>query len=232
MENGGEALSFDELNLFVYFWFLLIIKMKIFLLFGLIFLLSASSYSQKEIFIESYNEKIVIDGILDEKIWGELLPAVDFIQLEPEKGKPATQNTEVFCFYDKDNLYFAFRCYQSSDIVANVQVRDELDNSDDAVLILLDTYNDGRSAFGFSVNPLNTQTDMRINDDGNTLNSSWDAIWYSATAVSDDFWVAEFSIPFSSLKYESGIENWGINFSRVIRSTVETAYWSGVVSDA
>ncbi|MCF8381483.1 MAG: carbohydrate binding family 9 domain-containing protein [Bacteroidales bacterium] len=207
--------------------------MELRLLFFLVclFCVSITGFSQKEISVGNYNAQIVVDGILDENIWSELIPAQGFIQLEPEKGKAASENTEVFCFYDNDNIYFAFKCYQTSSIVANVQVRDELEDSDDAVLILIDTYNDGRTAFGFSVNPLNTQSDMRVNDDGNTLNRNWDAIWYSATSVSDDYWIAEFSIPFSSLKYKSGSDIWGINFSRLIRSGVETSYWSGVLSN-
>ena len=44
-------------------------------------------------------------------------------------------------------------------------------------------------------------------------------------------WCVEFEIPFKSLKYKKGLENWGINFGRIIRSNFETSYWSGVLSD-
>lgn len=193
--------------------------------------LSINIFAQKEISIEKYDAEIVIDGKLDENIWSKLIPAGNFVQLEPAKGNAATQKTEVFCFFDDENIYFAFNCYQSTEVVANVQVRDNVAKSDDAVLILLDTYNDHRSAFAFSVNPLNTQLDLRANNDGNNLNINWDAIWKSATSVSESGWVAEFAIPFNSIKYKSGNETWGINFSRVIRSNAETVYWSGVLSD-
>ena len=194
--------------------------------------LSAKIFAQKELTIEKHENEVVIDGRLDEDVWSRLKPATQFTQLEPEKGKSATQVTSVYYFYDEENIYFAFRCQLNTDVVANVQVRDALlQKSDDGVMIILDAYNDKRSAFAFGVNPLNTQLDVRINDDGSSLNVNWDAIWKSATSVSENEWIAEFAIPFKSIKYKQGKDVWGINFSRLIRSNAETVYWSGELSD-
>ena len=41
-----------------------------------------------------------IDGKLDEAIWQQAPVATDFIQMQPEPGKPATQKTEVRFAYD------------------------------------------------------------------------------------------------------------------------------------
>jgi hypothetical protein len=40
-------------------------------------------------------ERIVLDGLLDEEAWSRAVPARDFIQQDPDNGKPATEPTEV-----------------------------------------------------------------------------------------------------------------------------------------
>ena len=54
-----------------------------------------------------------IDGQLDEAIYTQVQPASDFIQMEPHGGQPATEKTEVWVFFDEDNVYVVFRCWES-----------------------------------------------------------------------------------------------------------------------
>jgi len=55
-----------------------------------------------------------IDGVLEATIWeAESLKIEAFLQFSPvEKGTP-TEKTIAYIGYDKKNLYFAFRCYDS-----------------------------------------------------------------------------------------------------------------------
>ena len=82
--------------------------------------------------------------------------ATNFIQLEPQKGKPASEKTIIYAVYNDQHIYFAFKCYdqEPETIVSNIQIRDNLKKSDDAVILLLDTYRDNRSGFVFIVNRL------------------------------------------------------------------------------
>jgi hypothetical protein len=174
-----------------------------------------------------------IDGLFSAGEWDVFEPATGFIQMEPHKGQNASQFTEVYASFDSSNLYVAFSCMQGSNspITANIQTRDRVTGGDDAVILLLDTYGDSRSAYGFTVNPLGTLTDYKITDDGRNINYEWDTEWKATAGRSADGWVCEIAIPFGSIKFRSSDEVWGINFGRILMSNLETSWWSGQMAD-
>ena len=59
------------------------------------------------------NEKITVDGRLEEPAWQQALPAGDFIEQRPRTGQPASERTEVRFLYDDDNLYVGAICFDS-----------------------------------------------------------------------------------------------------------------------
>jgi len=185
--------------------------------------------SDKVINASRATTEIIIDGILDQKEWTVVDSGVTFIQLEPDKGKISTENTVVYVSHDDQNFYVAFKCFVTriATIVSSVQVRDNLTKTDDAVWIILDTYLDKRSGYVFTVNPLGTQTDLRIADDGRSKDLNWDTRWQAATKIHQWGWSVEIAIPFSDISYDDNLTEWGINFGRVIRYNSETCYWSG-----
>ncbi len=174
-----------------------------------------------------------IDGIFSSGEWDIFQPASGFIQMEPDKGQAATEITQVYACFDSSYLYVAFSCIQGSSnpITANIQTRDRVKSGDDAVILLLDTYSDGRSAYGFTVNPLGTQTDYKITDDGRNINYEWDTEWEAAAGRTAIGWICEMAIPFGSVKYRASDDVWGLNFGRILVSNLETAWWSGEVAD-
>ena len=70
-----------------------------------------------------------------------------FTQIEPQNGKPASEKTIVYVLQNEDYLFIAFKCYQNynTDKVANITTRDQVDDSEDLVLLMLDTFDDKRS---------------------------------------------------------------------------------------
>ena len=117
----------------------------------LLFLFFANGAFAKNIEATKTDQAPVIDGTISAAEWAVQDSALNFIQLEPSKGADASEATTVFVMYDNQSLYFAFQCFQSdpSTIVSDTQVRDKIEKSDDAVLVMLDTYRDKRSAFAF-----------------------------------------------------------------------------------
>jgi len=197
---------------------------RILAVFILIFSLT-SGYAQKKVTAHRLKSSVFIDGIIDSKNFPD--SATAFIQLEPQKGMAASRKTVVYFGYDSLNVYIFWKCYQpQAEIVAKIQSRDQLSKSDDIVLVILDTYNDNTSAYGFFVNPLGTQIDMKFTDDGRNMDINWDTEWQSAVKIFPWGWTAEMSIPFKSLKYRKNLNQWGVNFGRIIRSNSETSYWS------
>src|SRR6266508_391106 len=134
------------------------------------------SAGQRRIQARRINEEIKIDGLLNESAWPLAQPASDFLQEQPNEGAPASEKTEVRVLFDDRNLYIGIRAFDSdaAHINARELVRDADFSNDDKIEILLDTYHDKRNAFQFAVNPLGTQQDALITDEGRDVNVSWD----------------------------------------------------------
>lgn len=201
------------------------------LLISVIFL--SISEGQKSLSTPVVASSPVIDGVISPGEWDASLPASGFTQMEPDKGSEASVQTRVYTVSDSLTIYFAFECRQGPEnpVTANIQMRDKVMGGDDAVILVIDTYGDNRSAYGFTVNPLGTQTDYKITDDGRNINYEWDVEWKASASATPQGWVCEVAIPFASLKYKSSMNAWGVNFGRILVSNSEIAWWSGEMSD-
>ncbi len=95
------------------------------------------------------NEPIKIDGELNEAVYRDIQPISDFIQQIPDEGAPASERTEVWVFFDDDNLYVTAKNYESApevDWVANEMRRDTSQlRTNDSFSVMLDTYLDRRN---------------------------------------------------------------------------------------
>ena len=173
-------------------------------------------------------DPIKIDGRLDEPAWSQAEAASDFRQESPTEGAPASEKTEVRVLYDSKNVYIGIRAFDSEPTRINARdlVRDSRFDTDDRVEIILDTNHDQRNAFRFAVNPLGTQQDALITDEGKDINLSWDGSWISSGRIDAQGYVVEIAIPLTTLRFTEGIDTWGFNVSRVIRRKNEENLWS------
>ena len=103
-----------------------------------------------------------IDGNLDEEVWKLAPPATDFIQKDPDEGKPASERSEVRVLYDDEAIYFGCRYYDSdpSKIVARLSRRDDAIESDFAE-IDIDSYHDHQTGFSFAFNVSGVKIDAQ-----------------------------------------------------------------------
>ena len=167
-----------------------------------------------EIF-EYDNSEIVIDGDLSEPVWKKCKKYGNFCEVDPgDNTKPAVE-TEVQMFYDKDNLYVGFTCYDSNmnQLRASVCDRDKMFN-DDFVDIFFDTYEEGKQAYELVVNPNGIQGDLQwILNTGE--DSSPDYIWSSEAKIYSDRWTVEIEIPFKSIRFpDKEVQEWSIHLIR------------------
>lgn len=172
-----------------------------------------------------------MDGIHEPGLWTGADSATGFFQMAPMPGEPATATTVAYIGYDREYIYVSVNLYQDTEVLAKVLTRDILTKGDDCFALVIDPYNDNRSGYGFWTNPLGTQTDFRINDDGRSIDVNWDAEWTTASTVHAGGWTVEMVIPFKSLRFKPGSTTWGINFGRIILENLETVYWSATLSD-
>jgi len=174
---------------------------------------------------------ISVDGVHEADLWAGADSAAGFTQMAPFPGKASSQFSVAYIGFDSTHLYISVNMYQETEVQAKAMNRDVLSKGDDCFALVIDPYNDNRSGYGFWTNPLGTQTDFRINDDGRSIDVNWDTEWTTASTVHERGWTMEMAIPFKSIRFKPGLETWGVNFGRVYLTNLETSYWSGTLSD-
>ncbi len=176
-------------------------------------------------------EPLDFDGRLDDAIYERVPGVAGFLQALPREGEPATEPTEVWVFYDDENVYVAGRNWDSQPdrMVATEMRRDHFGIfNNENLAVILDTFYDQRNAFFFYLNPIGGFFDGLIVDERN-VNRDWNAVWDSRAARFENGWTMEMKIPFKTLRYpRGGPQVWGINFRRVVRWKNEYSYLTRV----
>ncbi len=180
-----------------------------------------------QIHINETKEPITIDGILDEPVWQTADKATHFQRVLPTDTGFAIAQTEVKVTYSESTLYVGIICYDPTPGKRPVESlrRDFNFLKNDNFIVFIDTYNDQTNGFAFGVSAAGAQWDG-VQSNGGTVNLDWDIKWRSAVKNYKDRWVAEFAIPFRSIRYNGGEKEWGINFSRLDLKTNEKSSWA------
>ncbi|MGE0044071.1 MAG: DUF5916 domain-containing protein [Vicinamibacterales bacterium] len=169
---------------------------------------------------------VVVDGVLDDAVW-ERAPVIrDFVQREPAEGAAPSQRTEARVAFDDSALYVAIRAWDDRpDEVVGLLTRRDQRSPSDWVHIIIDSYNDKRTAYEFAVNPVGVKQDRYWFNDYNS-DDSWDAVWDVVAARDAEGWRAEFRIPFSQLRFRDA-DGGSIGFAvvRDIARLNETSSW-------
>lgn len=178
-------------------------------------------------------EEVEIDGFIDDAAWNIVDWGGDFIQHEPFEGEKPSQETKFKILYDDKNVYLAFRCFDTSpdSIVRRMSRRDGFEG--DWIEVNIDSYNDKRTAFSFTLSASGVKGDELITNNGNNWDPSWDPIWYGAANVDNEGWTAEMKIPLSQLRYGKYEEQiWGLQFTRRLYRKEERSTWKHIPQDA
>jgi hypothetical protein len=190
---------------------------------NILLLIALITNTQKSVEVHYTNQAPRIDGFIEE-IWQQADSAYDFVQYTPyEKEKPS-EKTSVYLLQDNDNLYVAFRCYAESLKPIACLTKDE-----DYVVIGIDPFQSKTTAYYFWVYGSEIMWDGFILDDGRTYDESWEGVWYKGIRLYDNRMEVEFRIPFKSIRYKKGLNDWGIQFRRYIAENRETDYWTEVI---
>jgi len=175
----------------------------------------------------------VIDGVLTDSSW-DLVPwSGDYIENTPDENTPPTYQTKFKILYDQKFLYIGFRCYdeEPSKIVDRLSRRDEFEG--DWVEINIDSYNDKRTAFSFTISAASVKGDEFVSNNGNSWDASWNPIWYAKAQIDEQGWTAEMKIPLSQLKFASAEDAvWGFQSTRRFFRAEERSMWQRMPADA
>jgi hypothetical protein len=189
-----------------------------------------------------------IDGRLDDPAW-EMAPAIDgFRMVEPRPGEDPSERTVARVLFDDQNLYIGILCFDSEPgrIAAHSMAHDSggsggyggygygyhgpTTSSDDLVRVLLDPFQDKRTAYLFFVNPRGARGEGLIYAGSSSLN--WDGIWEAKSRRLDEGWSAEIRIPFKTISFRPGLSVWGLNIERTVARKQETMRLSGTTRDS
>ena len=185
---------------------------------------------------------VAIDGELTEPVWSQAAVLTGFSQFQPVDGQPATDSTQVLVWYSPTAIHFGIRAFEAHGVVnANLLDRDKI-FTDENVQILLGTFNDGRQAMVFAVNPLGVQADGTLNEGtggrgGSAFGGGQSAreqpdlsanfVFESKGRVTDFGYQVEVRIPFKSLRYQSrDVQDWGINIVRQVQHSGQEDSWA------
>ncbi|MCP4153825.1 MAG: carbohydrate binding family 9 domain-containing protein, partial [bacterium] len=172
------------------------------------------------------NETVKIDGELNEKLWSNPAIEKEFLSYEPAHGSPIGQKTKIWTAYDKNNLYFAFICYDTNpdNIKTSICQRDKIFN-DDFVGISIDTNGSRQSAYEFYVNPSGIQADSLLSS-VTASDFAPDFVWDSAAKLTENGYQVEIRIPLKSIQFKSGKNlEMGIMFLRAISMEAISGSW-------
>ena len=179
--------------------------------------------------MEETSDAIIIDGVIEEKVWMEAEVASNFHKVTPvDEGFPKSES-EVRMLHDDRNIYIAITCWDSIPGRRPVESlrRDFSFGANDNFIVFIDTYNDQTNGFAFGISAVGAQWEG-IQADGGFVSLNWDTKWRSGVKNYDDRWTAEFAIPYRSIRYKDGATEWGINFSRLDLKSGEKSAWAPV----
>jgi uncharacterized lipoprotein YddW (UPF0748 family) len=174
-----------------------------------------------------------MDGKLDGPVWKK---ASRVRIAETNLGEPASQPSDVFLTYDRNDLYLGVRLYDpnANDLKPKVTERDGPVFYEDSVELFFDPQglSNSPSAIGkiepqyfhLATNAIGTRFDQRLFD------ASWNGDWKVAVSSDSGYWTAEFAIPFKTLGASTPADGtiWNGNFcrNRVIPGGLESSCWS------
>ena len=194
----------------------------------------------------------VVDGNLDDQVWGRAAHLTGFSQYQPVDGRPAEEPTEVLVWYSPDAIYFGIRAREThGNVVRATHANRDNIESEDQIQILLDTDNARQIAFLFGVNPYGVQQDgtrsaqfaggaggpsatgggfRNINPLEGSVDLNPDYFFESKGRLIEGGYEVEVRIPFKSLRYQdSRVQSWGIHILRRVQHSGFQDTWAPAV---
>ncbi len=191
-------------------------------------IVEAQQYAEKYQLLASKTLKpLTIDGTLSEEIWAKADKAKDFMQSFPEDSTLAIDQTVVMLAFDEEFLYIGGICYEGSskeDVIASLR-RDFNWPVNENISVYIDPYNDYTNGFTFGLTPFGVQREGLVTN-GADVRTDWDNKWFSAVKRFSDRWEFEMAIPFKTLRYDDGNDQWNVVFLRNNLKRNERSGWT------
>jgi hypothetical protein len=181
-----------------------------------------------------------VDGRLDEPAWSQAAVLRGFSQFLPTDGVPAVDSTTVLVWYSPTALHIGVRAWEAhGQPQATLADRDRI-SSDDWIEFLIGTFDDGRTATMFGVNPFGVQADGALVETGQNnvqfgsagasrdrADLSPDYTWSSRGELVPGGYQIEIEIPFKSLRFQpKDSQNWSFQVVRHVQHSGIEDVWA------
>ncbi len=177
---------------------------------------------------------IKLDGLVDDAAWKDAPAALGYTEFRPTpfRAEDAANRTEVYMLYNDEGIYIGGYCHEKTkdSISTELNGRDGFGNND-FIGFIFDTYNDKINGFEYFITPLGEQMDAKMspNNNGNSEDFSWNAVWKSYAVIHDDGWSFEVFIPLSAIRFsKKNIQDWGLNITRRRQKTGQQFTWNPI----
>ena len=188
--------------------------------------------AQKKLAAKRTTAIIKIDGVLDESSWKDAPAALGYTEFRPTpfRTEDPANKTEAYILYTDEGIYLGGYCHERTkdSISTELGGRDGFGNND-WIGFVFDTYDDKINGFEYFTTPLGEQMDAKIspNQNGNSEDFSWNAVWNSAAKIHADGWSFEMFIPFSAIRFsKKNVQDWGFNIMRRRQKTGQQVFWN------
>ena len=195
---------------------------------------STAKAAPRQLIAKRTTQPIKIDGLINDSAWANATMATDYVEFRPKVGARETEQTKTvtYLLYSDDGIYFGGYCYERSrdSIATELKGRDGF-GTNDYIGIIIDTYKDHLNGFEYFVTPLNEQWDAKMspNNNGNSEDFSWNAVWKSGAVIHNDGWSFEMFIPYSAIRFgKDNVQDWGINMTRRRQKTGQQNTWNPI----
>ena len=162
-------------------------------------------------------ERIKLDGRLDHPAWARAPVHDRFVERDPVQGATPPQATRVQVMYDAGAVYVGITALETEpDRIRRPLVRDDqVNRTQDFVVVYLDPIGSRRSAQFFRVNAAGSRADgiHTAADDSEDFAPDFD--WDAAVAEHPQGWTAVLRLPLASLRFAEGDQDsWRIMVAR------------------
>ena len=176
-----------------------------------------------------FENGIVLDGIPNEADWQRSAPATGFWETFPSDTTLVRDQTEIYFGFDDKNLYVAAKCYvQGTDFVIPSLRRDYRAGGNDNITLVFNPFKDKTNAIVFGMNPYGVTREALIyngGESGGDFREEWDNKWRGESYIGEGYWSCELVIPFASMRFPDGDDQWYFNSYRFDTQSNTRSTW-------
>ena len=168
-----------------------------------------------------------IDGDLSKPEWQQAAVIPSLTQNTPQTGQSTEFQSVVYIMRDDSHLYIGVHNVDPdpSRIQVHTLQRDVDQSYDDRIAVMLNPFDDHRTAYVFRINASGAREDGVESNGIDNPDFGWDGIWETKTRRVPGGWDVEVAFSTRSLQFPSASDHWGFNIARTLpRNSIVTKW--------